>query len=426
MQAIALILALLVTIQSIAPSASAAETIDLPSLIAEAKANNPSLREARKRWEAAQARIPLSKGLPPPRIGVEFEDIPKGSIKLNQATIMYQLIQSLPFPGKLSARQRVAVAESQIAAAAFKQAEWDILSELKAAYYDLLLLDRELEIQREQSLWVSQAVTAAEARYASGEGMQDELVRLQAESLDANNEVAVLTHRRDAMAAHLNHLLNRPTHDPIGYPADLPLTPLSFTIDELWVMAQESQPELLVMKYSLERAEASYRLAKRELWPDLETMAELRDPAMGPIGPWDLTLALVIPFWFWTKLRYGVRAALYDKESMEAAYEAMRNQITRRIHEHWHEAQAAYTTTALSRDGLIPLARQSVTSLMAGYRSGTTSSIELVEALRNLAEQQRRYYQNLVALEQHLVMLEQSVGIPLRPEHEPPSEGGSS
>ena len=138
----------------------------LPGLIAEMKARNPMLREARLRWEAAQAKIPLSTGLPAPRIGVEFEEIPRGSIKVNQATIMYQLIQALPFPGKLSAKRRVAVAEAQVAAAAFKQAEWELVTQLEAAYYDLWLLNRQAEIQQaiptSPATWTTDPTKAAD------------------------------------------------------------------------------------------------------------------------------------------------------------------------------------------------------------------------------------------------------------------------
>ncbi|MBI2104655.1 MAG: TolC family protein [Candidatus Omnitrophica bacterium] len=393
--------------------------LSLPSLLDEARRVNPDLRAARKRWEAAQARVPLSKGLPAPRIGVEWEEIPKGTVKLDQAMLMYQLIQALPFPGKLSARKRVAVKEAQMAAMMFKQAEWDLISQVKAAYYDLYLLDRELEIQQEQLLWLEQAVAAARARYASGTGMQAELLAAQADALEASNMRSILLNRRQATAAHLNHLLNRASHEGLGEPAPLALAPLPLSPEELLLTARERQPELLVFRYSAERAEASWRLAKRELLPDLETMLELRDPAMGPVGPWDLTLALVLPFWFWTKQRYGVRGALYDKESAQAAYEGMQNEIAKRIHEHWHEAMAAYRSARLASDGLIPLGQQAVASAMAAYIGGQGPFMELVDALRMLSERRLAYYRELVNLEQHVAMLEQAAGVELRHPEEP-------
>ncbi|MBI3088606.1 MAG: TolC family protein [Candidatus Omnitrophica bacterium] len=390
----------------------------LPDLLAEARRANPSLQEARKRWEAAQAKVPQATGLPAPKIGIEFEDIPRGTVKLNQATIMYQLIQSIPFPWKLSLRHQVAVKEAQVAAMQFKQAEWDVLSGVKAAYYDLWLLDREDDLQQEQLMWIKQALASAQARYETGALPQDEFLQVQGESRVAANELVVLDHHREAMAAHLNHLLNRPVHAPVGRPENVALDAVAFTTEELMAVAQDRQPELLAMRYTLERAEAAYKLSKRELLPDLETMMELRDPAMGPIGPWDLTLAVVLPFWFWTKAKYGVKAALYDRDSMQAAYQAMQNDVARRIHEHWHESQAAFSTARLSRDELIPLARQAVTASLAAYQRGEGSAADFAEALQQLTERRRTNARQLVNLEQHVVMLEQAVGMSLRPAHE--------
>lgn len=398
-------------------AADGTPALSLPSLLEELRRVNPDLIAARKRWEAVQAKIPMARGLPAPKIGVEWEEIPRGTLKLNKATIMYQLIQSLPFPGKLSLRHQVAVKEAQVAAMGLRKTEWDVTGMLKNVYYDLFLIDQELEIQREQTVWLAQAVSIAQARYATGAASQAELLRAQAEEMEASNQVTVLTYRRQALTAHLNHLLNRPAHAPAGKPGAISLMAVPSTPDELFAQAKEVQPELLAFKFSAERAEAAWRLSKRELLPDLETMVELRDPAMGPVGPWDLSLALVLPFWFWTKQKYGVKAALYDKESTQAAYEGVQNEVARRIHEHWNEAKATYETARLCREGLIPLAKQAVNSSLAAYQGGRGSFMELLDSLRALSERERTYVQHLVALEQRMVMLEQAVGIPLREEH---------
>jgi len=388
--------------------------VRLQGLLEEALANNPELLSARKRWEATQQKVIQAKALPAPRVGIEFEEIPRGTVKVNQATLMYQLIQSLPFPGKLSGRKRVAVKEAQVAAMAFKQAEWETISQVKTVYYELWLNDREQELWREQLIWLTPAAGVAQARYATGGASQLDVLQAQQEALSAANTLAVLEERRLAMAAHLNHLLNRPSHIPVGKPGPLALHELTLSPEELLLMAQERQPELLAFKYSAERADAALSLAKRELLPDLETMVELRDPAIGPFGPWDLTLALVIPFWFWTKWKYGIKAAIYDQASAHAAYQAMQNMIARRVHEHWHEARASYRTAKLCEDRLIDLARQAVGSALSAYQGGRGPFLELLGDLRRLAEQRRTYNEHLVAFEQHVVMLEQAAGVPLR------------
>ncbi len=422
MKVIATLLAMTVGLFPLTPFSDAADgalpPLSLLPLLEELRRANPDLLSARKRWEAAQAKIPLAKGLPAPKIGVKWEEIPRGTFKVNQATLMYQLIQSLPFPGKLSLRHQVAVKEAQVAAMMFKQVEWDVTGQLKNAYYDLFLLDRELEIQKEQIVWLTQAEGIAQARYSTGMTNQAEVLRTQGEVLEASNQRDVLIHRRQALVAHLNHLLNRPSMDPVGNPGPISLLSVPSDPEELMAVAQDNQSELLAFRFSAERADSAWQLSKRELWPDLETLVELRDPAMGPIGPWDLSLALVLPFWFWTKQQYGVKVALHDKESAQAAHQAMKNEVSNRIHEHWHEAKAAFLTAQLCQEGLIPLARQAVSSALAAYQSGRGSSMELLEALRALSQRQRTYYEHLVLLEQRMVMLEQAVGVPLRQVHE--------
>jgi outer membrane protein TolC len=419
MQPVRMMLACVLLFQAAAPvqPVEAQATLSLPALLAEAQRVNPSIRASRLRWESAQAKVPLATALPAPKIGVEFEEIPKGSVKFNQATLMYQLIQSIPFPGKLSLRKQVALKEAQVAAMAFKQTEWEVLTDLKRAYYDVVLLDREAEVQREQVVWLRQAVQTANAGYTTGASAHADLLEAQSALLEATNQVSVLEQRRQAMVAHLNHLVNRSLHTEIGSLEMPALAPVPLTLEELLLMAQAHQPELLAFRYTAERAAASVKLSKRELLPDVETMAELRDPAMGPIGPWDLSLAVALPFWFWTKWQYGVKVAIRDRDSAQAASEAMEQEIARRIHEHWHEAHAAYTTAALSRDGLLPLSQQVVTSALAAYQSGRGSLRELLAALQRQAEQRRIAAQRLVDLEQHVVMLEQAAGISLRATH---------
>ncbi len=423
---VALLLAM--TLVSSAPAiparaADGVSALSLRDLLQELRRANPDLQAVKKQVEAMQARVPAARGLPAPKIGVEFEEIPRGTFKVNQATVMYSLLQSIPFPGKLSLRHQVALAEAQRTAAAFKRAEWELTTQLKSAYYELFLTDREMEIQREQQIWLDQALATARTRYGAGASSQAELLRIQMEAQESENQAKVLAHRRRALEAHLNHLLNRPVDGPVGRPAEILLEPIPSDPKDLTATALENQPELLVFKFSAERAEADWKLSKRELFPDLETMLELRDPAMGPIGPWDLSLALVLPFWFWTKQNYGVKVALHDKESAEAAYQGARNEAARRIYENWHEAQAAYDTAKLCQDSLIPLASQAVSSALAVYQSGRGSFMELLDALRALAERKRTYYQHLAGLEQRIVLLEQAAGVPLRSAHAESAQG---
>ena len=56
----------------------------LNDLIEEAKKNNPEILSAKKRWDASLTRVPQARSLDNPQVGITFEKIPSGTLKLNE------------------------------------------------------------------------------------------------------------------------------------------------------------------------------------------------------------------------------------------------------------------------------------------------------------------------------------------------------
>jgi hypothetical protein len=57
-------------------------------------ANNPDIRAAQQRWEAAKAFVPQVKTLPDPMLNLGYENV-------EEREIMYGFSQEIPFPGKV-------------------------------------------------------------------------------------------------------------------------------------------------------------------------------------------------------------------------------------------------------------------------------------------------------------------------------------
>ena len=56
-------------------------------------------------------------------------------------------------------------------------------------------------------------------------------------------------------------------------------------------------------------------LAKRSVFLDLMAEIGLRGITAGGIGPWDLAMAVSLPFWFWTKQRHEIqKEAVFNLE----------------------------------------------------------------------------------------------------------------
>ena len=127
------------------------EILSLEPLLKEARENNPDILAARKRWEASKARIPQAKSLEDPSIGFAFEKVRGSPFQLNKTVSedrMLSFSQFFPLFGKLSLKGKIAVVESQMAAAEFKNKELEIVNQVKNVYYGLFMNYKEIELKR--------------------------------------------------------------------------------------------------------------------------------------------------------------------------------------------------------------------------------------------------------------------------------------
>ncbi|MFA5260720.1 MAG: TolC family protein, partial [Candidatus Omnitrophota bacterium] len=175
----------LVTVMLFDPAFSySAEPVSLNALIDEALKNNPQIQAAQRRWEASQARVPQAKSLDNPTIGITFEKIPRGTVKLNKTMPedrMLTLSQFLPFFGKIKLKGKIALIESQMVAAEYKNTELEIINQLKTAYYDLFMNAKEIEFLTESLKLLEGIAAVSESRYAVGDMRQEAVYKIHSE-----------------------------------------------------------------------------------------------------------------------------------------------------------------------------------------------------------------------------------------------------
>mgnify|MGYP001561897017 CR=1 FL=1 len=395
----------------------AANPPSLGLLIEEAKKNNPEILAARKRWEASQARVPQAKSLDNPSIGLTFEKIPRGTLKLNKTMPedrMLSITQMFPFFGKLSLKGKVALVESQMAASEYKQKELEVISAVKNAYYDLFMNDKETELN-EQSLTLLKSIAkTAEAKYAVGKISQEELFRLNLEIASLNNVIINLQEERKAKETRINTLLNREPEVSLGSLELSEEVSFNQNIKSLYQSTLLNQPELIIFSYAVEKNKYAKSLAKRSFFPDLMAGLIQRGITSGSIGPWDLMLSFSVPFWFWTKQRYEVKEAIANLEEAEAAYKAMQNKAFAETKDLATRIEIAKNKINLYKTNLMPILESSISSSLAGFASGKGDFILLLDNQRMLIETKMSYYQALVEYNMNLADLERTVGIDLR------------
>ena len=411
---------------------------DLQALVAEALERNPEVQAARARWEAAQFRIPQARALPDPHVASEFETTADLTRVLG---IEYELSQTIPFPGKLGLRGRVARKEAEQAEAQYVAKRREIATQVKVAYYQLFLAHKLIEIKQDELDLFRTFSGIAQAKYVVGTAVQPDVLNAQTRLAASLNELVRLEQERVTAGAALNTLLNRAPDVPIqppepaeiprlrypaatgllklaaerpsGPPQPLELPPFPYTVEQLQQLALDQRPDLQAARAAIERGRAAHSLAKRQYFPDFVVGLEYDQHFTGT-DVWAPSLGITMP-WLWTKGKYDaqVRETRAQVQSSEAAYMAVRNRALFEIRDLLAKIRAAEEQARMYYAAVLPLAEQTLHSSAAAYQAGQVDFLTLVENQRTLRTVGEAYYRTLVAYYQRLAELELAVGAEL-------------
>ncbi len=391
----------------------AQEVLSLADLIKEAQDKNPEILAARKRWEAAKARVPQAKAWEDPKVGITLEKIPKGTLALGKTMAedrMLSVSQAFPLSGRLSLKGKIAVVESQISASEYKDAELEVINEVRKAYYSLFLNHKETELKENSVKLLEDSSRVAEAKYGLGRLAQGEVLKLHLEIARMNNEIANIKEERKTLETKLNTLLNRPAQAPLGIFVLEEDASFKEDIEAFYQLALKNQPELSTFAYAIEKNQYAKSLAKRSVFPDLMAEIGLRGVTAGGVGPWDLAMAVSAPFWFWTKQRYEIKEAVFNLEEAESAYQAMRNKMFARVRDIVSRIEIARNKMNLSKTNLMPVLESAISSSLAGLKAGKYDFMMLIDNERMYIEAKLDYYRALAEYQINLADLERATG----------------
>jgi outer membrane protein, heavy metal efflux system len=389
---------------AVAASVEAEPRLELPSLVREVMENNPDIRAAQQRWMAAKAVIPQVRTLPDPMVNLGY--MYDGDMR----EWTYGVSQELPFPGKLQLRGAVASREAERLEQEYLAVPLRIIARLKEAFYDLSLVHASIEIVEKNRLILVDFTKTAEARYAVGRGVQQDVFRAQTEVSRLLARLATLEQRKESLHAEINRLLNRPPADPLGTPQRLQVTPLHRNLADLNALIEHASPLLQAQHKSVERDEQSLSLAKRDFLPDFTVSAGgIRNETVGKNG-YQVMLGIKVPLYYATKQREAVRGALSSREAAVQEARAVRQELLFRLKDNVTQVQRAQKLIALLTDAIIPQARLTLESAQAGYAVGKVDFLTLLSSLLTLQENELELHAEIVEHEKALARVEEVIG----------------
>lgn len=392
-----------------AQDAAAPPSVD--SLVAEVIERNPSVRARSLRRDALGGEARAAGIYPDPQIAVMVDRVPQAH-EAEMPMIRYQATQMFPWPGKLPLMRTAVERQRDAAGADIDVRKLDLRLEAKRAFYMLALNAKRREINRASR---SLAVTIAQAtlgRYSTGIGGHHDVVRAQVEVNALDVEITNLDGERLVTIAMINALRDRAADVAIVDPLLVPTSATDASLASLTDRANAQRPELKGMRAMQSEAIAMGDLARRERYPDVMGSLWVNQNIGAPASAGGM-VGVTIPVFGIS--RQGYRAGAFDARAQGAAEDAaaMRAMIRFEVAEALVRVQATSRRVQLIDEVVLPKARESFESSLAGYGAGTVDLIGLLDARRSLQTASLMLAEARVEREIALAELERAVGRPM-------------
>ena len=369
----------------------------LAGLVAEALERHPALDALLAKYRAALQRIPQATALPEPMF--EINPGPRmAETRVGPQMLMMSISQEFPWFGKLAEKGKVAAKEAEVERQTRETLRAEIIRQVKLAYFDLAYVDRAIAITREDQDLLGHFETLARAQYSQGTGLQQEVLKLQAEITRDRNRLEELRRQRVDAEAALNTLLDRPPETPVP-PVELRLLLVDATdLEALYTRGRRNRPELKSAFLEIEKNEKRIDVARKDYWPDITLEAGYisvanRMDAAGIMAPppdngkdiYNFTVGLKLP----------VRRRKYDAAVLEATedflasregYRSAVNTVEASIRSAAFRLRTLREQISLFERLLLPQANQALQSAEAAYSTGSVRVLELLDSERTLLE----------------------------------------
>lgn len=394
-----------------------AKTIYLADIISESLKNNPELAAARHNIEALSYRPDQAAALPNPMLSLGLMNVPTDSFSFDDEAMTQKTIgvtQRFPWTGKRQLKREMAEKDVLKGKFALKNLELKLVLEVKRSYFQLFMKNRAIEITEKNRRLLKEFVGIAETKYSVGKGIQQDVLKAQVELSRMRGRLITLEEERDTLKARLNSLMNHLPQDQIGDPAELELTEINPNLEMVQQLAEESHPMLKAMEASVEGKRRGNLLARKGHKPDIDLSMQYGQRDDGPMGDRpDFVSAMVkfsIPIWRGAKEDKKVLETSARVNQSEKEYDRIRNILFYEAARIKEALESRRERARLFKEGIIPQARASLDSSIAGYQVNKVDFLMLLNSQITLFNYEMEYYKALTEHEIKLAELEEVAG----------------
>ena len=375
----------------------------LGELIAALLDGNPRIRAA---WAGAQSRfeqVPQARSLADPQLSYRyFARTPE--TRVGPAEHVLEFSQQIPWRKKRSLQADRAESLASAASWQVQDLERALVAVLKAAYFEAAYLQEAITVNAEEQELLRRFESIALTRYATGEGIQQHVVKVQTDVSRLEDQKTNLRERLDIILRRIAALIGQPE-------SGLGLEPIRLLIPSTDVdradLERRAVAEHPMVRAFLQRIEADEHWSRRrtlESRPDFRLgvgytfVGDRDDPAGMAFPPEDngkdsiaLSVGISIPV-YRGRIRAGVAEAQVSLRANQDSLQGVQNQLRYDIQEASLRLESIGDRGRLYGDAIIPQAEESLASAEAAYTTNRLSFLDLLDAERILFQARLAYH----------------------------------
>ncbi|QUP55987.1 TolC family protein (plasmid) [Ralstonia syzygii] len=355
----------------------------LPQLLELARASHPVLAASRAQVQAAQAGMTTARAWPNPEVeamaGRQRARMPGAA---EGRTNSVSITQKLDLPWQRAARMQAADAAFEGSQAQARSSARDLEAQLKLRFYDVLRREAEQRTAREDVTLVEQIRRRVAVRVETGEAPRYELIRGDAELLNAQRTDQAAALRVQQALAELRRAVGAEL--PAAFDVDAGPDAESVAVHNLPPLADlvgnvlATHPDLEADRAAVREAEARLAHERSQRWPSLALRGSVdRQPDLQ-----DSRVGLVVSIPLFDRREGPVGEAVAALERARAVLRDRELQMRQAVESAYRQYEIAQSQVSALESGVVKQAESALRVAEAAYRHGERGILDYLDAQR--------------------------------------------
>jgi cobalt-zinc-cadmium efflux system outer membrane protein len=404
---------LVLLLVQIAAAETSVKTYALPEIIGLAIESNPVVAGAKAVIDQSSGQRTAAGAYPNPTIrgdggkgylkdaGALTNEIPRSATEY-----MAGLSQPIEWPAKRAARQSAAEAGMAGAAVGLVETRLNLTTDVKLAFYDLLLAQRDLELAKNNLSIVDDVRRIVGVRVRIGEAPQFELIKAEVEVLKANQAVTRAENTVRVNRVILDTLTGGALGTTYEITGEFLVYPVGLDLDRLTARSMEQHPSIQRLARSIEQADRTVEFERQARMPNVS----LNTSYTREYGREGFDVGLSVPTPIWYQRQGEIAGSLGAKRKEEAEWLRMRNELLRQTNQYFQDAQTTAKLIEVLEKGLLRQAEEALRIAKLSFQQGAASLLDVLDAQRVQRQILFDYAQARFELSVALARLERAVG----------------